>query len=478
MEGDEMEMSREELQKWIRGKVKKHSLLLNVQDKCKLLHSLLERRQKRASLLLKLCESVFVCEAVVKKQYALLGWEYKDTDSGSPPAPLPQSAHDEAEVPGPAATNGSGCQLKRCEGSENQRQDDDSEIWCNPEMQPVVVLTRLPPPEIRSFYLSAPPDQEPPKDSGHVLSPRLRKRRKKEDMDVKCPELPETSKSSGAESEASKPSTPRARGTTKARSNAKKTPENTEGLPPPVCAPDRSTKSTRKTKHSPCFTQEQITINMNVLARRVVGWQKGKVLGVITKDDGRRKYKIAFKDKGRSLISGHHIAFERPARADQMFVGARVVVECGSREPCFVSGVVAELACNNNLSRFMVFLDDRTSLYVNLSALHLVCRPLPNCTDDIVDEAHKNFVKEFVESGPKTRLKKYKVGNIVFVELNGVVQKCEVQAVDCNVIQVFFQRTQQKEWIYRCSARLNEDVYSEEQTSGRPSQSHHPSPMR
>ena len=27
------------------------------------------------------CRSVTACEAIVKKQYSLLGWEYRDTDS-------------------------------------------------------------------------------------------------------------------------------------------------------------------------------------------------------------------------------------------------------------------------------------------------------------------------------------------------------------------------------------------------------------
>lgn len=57
MEGDEMEMSEEELLKWIREEVDKRKLILpDVLEKCKMLESLLKKRETRAAHLLKLCE--------------------------------------------------------------------------------------------------------------------------------------------------------------------------------------------------------------------------------------------------------------------------------------------------------------------------------------------------------------------------------------------------------------------------------------
>lgn len=54
-----MEMTKEDFQKWIRMNLK-HELLMEVEDKCKLLQSLLERREKLAVLLLQLCRSVII----------------------------------------------------------------------------------------------------------------------------------------------------------------------------------------------------------------------------------------------------------------------------------------------------------------------------------------------------------------------------------------------------------------------------------
>lgn len=54
-----MEMTKEDFQKWIRMNLK-HELLMEVEDKCKLLQSLLDRREKLSVLLLQLCRSVFI----------------------------------------------------------------------------------------------------------------------------------------------------------------------------------------------------------------------------------------------------------------------------------------------------------------------------------------------------------------------------------------------------------------------------------
>lgn len=52
-----MEMSKDELQRWIRERVKKNRWIsTDVLVTCNLLQSLLERREKQAAHLLKLCE--------------------------------------------------------------------------------------------------------------------------------------------------------------------------------------------------------------------------------------------------------------------------------------------------------------------------------------------------------------------------------------------------------------------------------------
>lgn len=141
-------------------------------------------------------------------------------------------------------------------------------------------------------------------------------------------------------------------------------------------------------------------------------------------EDGRLKYKVCFEEKGKSLVSGHHIAFDNTPKLEQLYVGARVVVRCQDNKFRFRPGVLAELPSRKNrlrcvfewvfiptcmnhqklcllleeantsfyrkskcfgkgliwcktfsFSRFLVFMDDHTPIYVGLPLFHLVCRP-------------------------------------------------------------------------------------------------------
>ncbi|XP_067353735.1 histone-lysine N-methyltransferase SETDB1-B-like isoform X5 [Channa argus] len=312
MDWEEVEMSKEELQKWIRDEVQKSKLISpDVLKKCKLLQSILQRREKQAEHLLKLCNSVAACEAVVQKLYSMLGWDFFDTDSD----------------------------------------DDDND-------------------DISDYAL--------------------------------CQFSGETNK---------KP-------------------------PPPV-------------------PQREISVNMHVLARKgAMKWQRGEVVEILTKDDGRVKYKVNFEERGRILVSGHHIAFDCMPKVDQLFVGSRVVVKCPADQPKFCPGILSELPNRKNRMRFLIFTDDHTPVYVGLPSLYLVCRPLTDPLDDILDDTHKSFMKDYLNKWPSPPQIQYKAGQIINVEFNGVQEKCEVEVVDSSLIKVVFQKDQHKEWIYRGSIRL------------------------
>lgn len=60
--------------------------------------------------------------------------------------------------------------------------------------------------------------------------------------------------------------------------------------------------------------------------------------------------------------------------------------------------------------------------------------------DDVPDGPHKGFMRLYLKDDwPYPRLNKYRIGQTFNVELNGVQQMCEVQAVDSSLIQVVFQ---------------------------------------
>ncbi|GAA6227261.1 histone-lysine N-methyltransferase SETDB1-B-like isoform X2 [Lates japonicus] len=211
------------------------------------------------------------------------------------------------------------------------------------------------------------------------------------------------------------------------------------------------------TKVHPNLPEEEVKVDMMVLARkRPMRWKRGKIVEILTKEDGRLKYKVSFEEKGKSLVSGHHIAFDNTPKLEQLYVGARVVVRDQDNKFRFQPGILAELPSRKNRLRFLVFMDDHTPVYVGLPFLHLVCRPLEDVLENIPDNHHKCFIKQYLKDWPYPHVTQYRVGQFLNAELNGVPQRCEVQVVDCSLIQVIFQDNQQKEWIYRGSVRLDQ----------------------
>ncbi|XP_078124065.1 histone-lysine N-methyltransferase SETDB1-A [Sander vitreus] len=567
MQGDEIEMSEEELQKWIRGKVKKNKLISSdVLEKCKLLQSLLERREKRAAHFLKLCESVSACEAIVRKQYSLLGWEYRDTDSDEDD----NTTGSGNAIPSPTPL------LPKLQDKGNLQRENGKKSSISLKRKPVVVLTRLSMSQISSLRPPTPQNHNSEDESLNNLESDRQweplelssessesddsissnktwssKRRKKDQRNSKLtrshttpqaststdaksnvaktstpqsstntdaksnatkpptpqartntdaksnatkPSTPQARTNTDAKSNATKPSTPQARTNTDAKSNATKpsTPQartntdaksnatkpstvqasantdaksnvmKTSTMPAnskvthPVCIVTALCQTSDKdSKTPPSVPQGELKVNMNVLARRkVMSWQQGKILEIVTKEDGRMKYKINFEEKKKTLFSGHHIAFDYMPKVEQLFIGARVVVKSQNKECRFCPGVLAELPSRKNRMRFLVFMDDHTPVYVGLPLLHLVCRPLADPLDDIPDGTHKNFIKQYLKAWPYPPQTQYRIGQAVNAELNGVVQKCEVQAIDSSLIQVVVETDQHKEWIYRGSTCL------------------------
>lgn len=209
------------------------------------------------------------------------------------------------------------------------------------------------------------------------------------------------------------------------------------------------------TKARPKLPEPEVKVDMTVIARKKpLRWERGKVVEVVTKEDGRVKYKVCFEQKGKSLVSRHHVALDSPPKLAQLYVGARVVVRCQVNKFRFWPGILAELPSRSNRLRFLVFIDDHTPVYVGLPLLHLVCKQLDNPLEDVPESAHRIFMEQYLKDWPYPHLTQYRVGQNLNAELNGAQKRCEVLVVDGSLVQVVFHENQFKEWIHRGSTRL------------------------
>ncbi|XP_037548922.1 histone-lysine N-methyltransferase SETDB1-A [Nematolebias whitei] len=237
------------------------------------------------------------------------------------------------------------------------------------------------------------------------------------------------------------------------------TPQSNTQTSPKRCPVKTSTVPAENKTPPPKLPEVGITVNMNVLARRrTMCWKPGKITEIITKEDGKVKYKVVFDEKGKSLVSSHHIALDCTPVVDYLVVGARVVVKCQDDQPYFKPGILAEVPGRKNRMRFLVFFDDHTPLYCGLPLIRLVCKPLADPLDDIPDENHRNYMRGYLNSWPYPLLSHYRAGQTLNIEYNGVQQKCDVLEVDSSLIYVVLLCDKQKEWVYRGSMRLEHMV--------------------
>lgn len=201
--------------------------------------------------------------------------------------------------------------------------------------------------------------------------------------------------------------------------------------------------------------EQELRVGMIVLGKkRTKIWHSGTLVAVQPAGDTVEKYKVKF-DKGKSLLSGNHIAFNFNPVLENLYVGARVVAKYkdGNSEWLY-AGIVAEMPSNKNRMRFLIFFDDGYASYVGLRDLFPVCRPLNRTWEDIEDASCRDFIEEYITAYPSRPMVLLKVGQIIKTEWEGTWWKSRVEEVEGSLVKILFMDDKRSEWIYRGSTRL------------------------
>ncbi|XP_041738795.1 histone-lysine N-methyltransferase SETDB1-A isoform X1 [Coregonus clupeaformis] len=452
---DEMAMTVEECQGWIREEVENQDLVALRRTQLAQMQNRVQRKEKQAlctrTLFNTACESVVECETVVKELYSRLGMEYRDTDSedegvgkqsiieiGDADRNDNTMATDSVAAP-EAAPEEVTATDSDTEDYNDMAYDMESMPSSPAVTTPSVTVSVSPNKASRSSDTPATPlalsESEPPspqEDHSDDYSPPSKSKKV-------LTKHPKSSKRGRLR-----------KGEEKRREPAEATPfVVTSVLQAPTHAPNPATQP------PPGLTEEEIKTDMMVLARRRTNtWHQGRITEIKRTENGSR-YKVGFSEKGRSMLSGHHIAFDNTALLEQLYVGMRVVAKFKDVDQSwFYSGILAELPNRKNRMRFLIFFDDGTPSYVGLPDIHIVCRPLPEVWEDIENEANREFIKDYIKVYPYPPMAQYRPGQLVNVEFEGVQRRTEVEQIDCSLLCVVFKDDEHKEWVYRGSLRL------------------------
>ncbi|KAM4601093.1 histone-lysine N-methyltransferase SETDB1-B [Polymixia lowei] len=210
------------------------------------------------------------------------------------------------------------------------------------------------------------------------------------------------------------------------------------------------------TQPNPAIKEDELRLEMNILGKkRTKTWHKGTLIAMNHVGNGTFKYKVKFDNKGKSLLSGNHVAFEYHPTLESLYVGARVVAKYKDGNLSWLyAGIVAEMPNNKNRMRFLIFFDDGYASYVTLPELYPVCRPLKHTWEDIEDASCRDFIEEYITAYPNRPMVLLKVGQIIKTEWEGTWWKSKVEEVDGSLVKILFLDDKRSEWIYRGSTRL------------------------
>ncbi|KAG7272390.1 hypothetical protein CRUP_035585, partial [Coryphaenoides rupestris] len=216
------------------------------------------------------------------------------------------------------------------------------------------------------------------------------------------------------------------------------------------------TPSFSPTKPNPVIEEGALTVDMTILGKkRTKTWHRGILVAVNHVGNGMFKYKVKFDNKGKSLLSGNHVAFEYHPTLEALYVGARVVAKYKDGILSWLyAGVVAEMPNNKNRMRFLIFFDDGYASYVTLPDLYPVCRPLKRTWEDIEDTSCRDFIEEYITAYPNRPMVLLKMGQIIKTEWEGTWWRSRIEEVDGSLVKILFLDDKRSEWIYRGSTRL------------------------
>uniref|UniRef100_A0AAY4AF49 [histone H3]-lysine(4) N-trimethyltransferase n=1 Tax=Denticeps clupeoides TaxID=299321 RepID=A0AAY4AF49_9TELE len=208
------------------------------------------------------------------------------------------------------------------------------------------------------------------------------------------------------------------------------------------------------TQPNPDLKEDAMKVDMSILGKkRTKTWHKGTLIAIVSM--GNFKYKVKFENKGKSLLSGNHVAFDYNPTLERLYVGARVVAKYKDGNQVWLyAGIVAEMPNSKNRMRFLIFFDDGYASYVSLLELYPVCRPLKKTWEDIEDASCRDFIEEYITAYPNRPMVLLKPGQLIKTEWEGTWWRSRVEEVDGSLVKILFLDDKRSEWIYRGSTRL------------------------
>ncbi|KAJ8354856.1 hypothetical protein SKAU_G00224230 [Synaphobranchus kaupii] len=401
---EELGVSLEELRHWIEEEVERSEAVKQRKAQLAELQDWVEQREKEVAavelLFSNASESVVECEGLVKEAYSKMGLVYKDS-----------SSEDE----------GGGQGAQSSEIIEIDDDDDDDDV--------IAVGCVVPPNKVTT------PVKDPAFNEASAA-------------------LQRSSQQVQKLAQAVNRTTPNVTPTKPPPPPIVRRESTGQSLSMPAVFVSQAPRNT-PTQPNPALKEDALHLDMSILGKkRTKTWHRGTLIAINPVGSGF-KYKVKFENKGKSLLSGNHVAFDYHPTLERLYVGARVVAKYKDGNQVWLyAGIVAEMPNSKNRMRFLIFFDDGYASYVSLPELYPVCRPLKKTWEDIEDASCRDFIEEYITAYPNRPMVLLKAGQLIKTEWEGTWWKSRVEEVDGSLVKILFLDDKRSEWIYRGSTRL------------------------
>ncbi|XP_078392816.1 histone-lysine N-methyltransferase SETDB1-like, partial [Cetorhinus maximus] len=348
---EDLGISMEEIREWIDKELEKVELLKQRKAALLELESWVEKKEAEVAHVDGLFEdasrSVDMCESMVKDLFSNLGLQYEETD---------QEEVSQEEVPGKDGA-------KLSEVIEILDDDDDDDVMAVEPVETGRVATSASTTSTVTALSKITREPSLLRDAMAAMRKSARDVQKfVEAVSRKPPSTvtpstgllravttqaePEKSGQSGLAF--SMPSSP----TSTLSSTCSTHPRPARQPVPPAPAGNPQQASSTVVEDGEVVKDGDLFKGMRILGKkRTKTWHKGMLIAIVTTGNAN-KYKVKFDNKGKSLLSGNHIAYDYHPAADRLMVGSRVVAKYKDGNSVWLyAGIVAETPNNKNKTR-------------------------------------------------------------------------------------------------------------------------------
>ncbi|XP_066913706.1 histone-lysine N-methyltransferase SETDB1-B-like [Clytia hemisphaerica] len=207
-------------------------------------------------------------------------------------------------------------------------------------------------------------------------------------------------------------------------------------------------------------------------------WYQAKLMKELGAKGPSAKYSIQFisGQKLRQKVDSKSIATRQHCHPSDVVLGTRIVagrpsdtvnstvqkkykdITTTTSYTVMFAGTIAELACEANRYRYLVFFDDGYAQYLPLNRIFPVVHSSKNVWEDVSPDCQE-FIKEYLQEYPMRPLVVTQLGYEMQTEWNGEWWQSKVVSIDSSLVKILFDVDKRSEWIYRGTTRL-EPLYN------------------